>query len=241
MATDKLAKQGTTSIVSVDVDFTSIKEALIDSGEEFGVFDFTRIQLPAGNGAAVFNIETLDGPQTPKTIECVILDQQRVKSYFKDAYTGESNPPDCLSADGLTGIGEPGGNCEDCPLNQFGSDGNGKACSDRRHVLLLVEGEMFPLFLNVPPSSIKNFSKYLKALVLKGIKVSNAITIISLNKTKSGGGIEYAELVFTYNGLIDEQQKAIVQQYKDALGGILAQHAMARPEPPFDVSAHTKG
>ena len=93
-------------------------------------FQFDRIKIPAGGGT-VFEIPADEGDETVmvKDITGVILFNHPANSYYTDKYQGGSNPPDCGSFDGITGTGNPGGQCKTCSFNQYGSgEGQAKAC-----------------------------------------------------------------------------------------------------------------
>jgi hypothetical protein len=66
-----------------------------------------------------------DEPEPDNEFAVVILCHHLLLCCYKIKYTGGNSPPDCGSFDGETGIGDPGGECKRCPLNQFGSDENG--------------------------------------------------------------------------------------------------------------------
>lgn len=128
---------------------------------------FDRVKIPAG-GTIMFELpgDEADEPETVKEFSAVILHHHPVLQYYKEKYTGGSNPPDCGSLDGVTGEGDPGGVCAKCPLAQFGSGENGgKACKNRRRLFLLREGEIFPLLLSLPTGSLKEYSRYIKRLL----------------------------------------------------------------------------
>ena len=88
-------------------------------------FSFDRVKLPAGGGTA-FELPSAESDETEmvKDITGVIVYNHPAYAYYHDKYTGGNNPPDCGSFDGVTGIGNPGGNCADCPYNKFGSGSN---------------------------------------------------------------------------------------------------------------------
>ena len=84
---------------------------------------FERIKIPSGGGV-MFEIpgENPEEPDTVKTFSAVILYQHSLNAYYQSEYQGGSNPPDCGSFDGHHGEGNPGGSCDSCPLNQYGSE-----------------------------------------------------------------------------------------------------------------------
>ena len=83
---------------------------------------FERVKIPSGGGV-MFEIpgENPEEPDTVKTFSAVILYQHSLNAYYQSEYQGGSNPPDCGSFDGHHGEGNPGGSCDSCPLNQYGS------------------------------------------------------------------------------------------------------------------------
>ena len=160
---------------------------------------FERIKIPAA-GSTVFEIpsEDPDNPDAVKEFSAVILYHHPLYAYYKNKYTGGSNPPDCGSFDGITGEGDPGGRCDKCPYNQFGSgEGGGKACKNRRRIYLLREGEIFPMILSLPTGSLKDFTRYLMRLLSKGKKSNSVVTRFSLRKATNANGITFSQAQFT--------------------------------------------
>ena len=161
-------------------------------------FQLDRIKLPSG-GMTAFEVPLGDGENSElsKEIEGVILYNHPAYAYYREAYQGGSNPPDCGSFDGATGIGNPGGSCRSCPYNEFGSgQGKSKACKNRRMLYILRENEIFPMMLNLPTGSLKGFTKYVQSLLTKGKRPHQVVTSISLRKASSSGGIDYSQAVF---------------------------------------------
>ena len=159
---------------------------------------FEQIRIPIG-GVTYFEMpgEDPEKPETVKEFSAVILHHHIMRAYYKEKYTGGNNPPDCGSFDGAEGTGEPGGNCENCACNKFGTGENGaKACKERRRLYLLLEGEMFPLVLSLPTGSLKDFSRYLMRCLPKWGKSSAGITRFSLVKAVNKGGIAYTKVRF---------------------------------------------
>ena len=60
-----------------------------------------------------------------QTLEGVILFNHSANSYWPAGSEYDDNtPPQCQSVDGKVGYGDPGGICEACDYNKFGSDPN---------------------------------------------------------------------------------------------------------------------
>lgn len=130
-----------------------------------------------------------DEPDMIKEFSAVILYHHPMYVFYSSKFNGSNNPPDCLSIDGITGAGVPGGKCINCPKNKFGSGENGsKACKNKHQMYLLREGEIFPVILSLLTSSNKEFSRYIKRLLSKGKKSDSVVTKFSLKKGCKQGG-----------------------------------------------------
>ena len=183
-------------------------------GEELNGLNLTfdRIKIPSG-GSTAFEVPGDDGEETEmvREITGVILYHHPAYAYYPEKYAGGSNPPECGSFDGITGIGVPGGACDTCPYNRFGSgDGQSKACKNRRMIYILREGEIFPMVLSLPTGSLKEFTKYVKRQLTKGRKPSGIVTKISLKKASSTSGIAFSQAVFSYVRNLTVEERAAV-------------------------------
>ncbi len=190
--------------------------------------DFDRVKIPSGGGLA-FELpgEDEDDYETEKTITGIIVDQHSTNAYWADSYAGGNAPPDCSSMDGKSGIDKAGAThgCAGCPNNQWGSDlkqdgsfGRGKACKNSRRIYILREGEMFPLLLTLPPTSLKNFGNFLAKRVLARDKLpAEVITEVSLKKATSGDGISYSQAKFKIVGLLSEEKVREVRKYAESI------------------------
>lgn len=173
---------------------------------------FERIKIPSG-GVTMFEIpgDNPDEPETVKEFSAVILHHHPMFAYYKEKYTGGSNPPDCGSFDGKYGEGNPGGNCETCPYNKFGSGDNGaKACKNRRRIYLLREGELFPMILSLPTGSLKEFSRFLMKQLSKGNKSNMIVTRFSLKKAVNGNGIAFSQAQFSFDRKLTKEEYALI-------------------------------
>lgn len=173
---------------------------------------FERVKIPSG-GITMYELpgEDSDIPETVKEFSAVVLCHHPVYQFYRDKYTGGSAPPDCGSFDGVTGEGDPGGVCAKCPYRKFGSGENGgKACKDRRRLFLLREGEIFPLILSLPTGSLKEFARYIKRLLSKGIKSNMVVTRFSLKKATNANGIAYSQAAFALDRVLTPEEQAPV-------------------------------
>ena len=187
--------------------------------EELNGLDITfeRIKVPSA-GSTMFEVpgEDVAEPESVKEFSAVILWQHALFAYYKNAYTGGNNPPDCGSFDGKKGEGDPGGDCESCPLNQFGSaEGGGKACKNRRRIYLLREGEIFPMLLSLPTGSLKEFTRYLVRTVGKQGRICRVVTRFSLKKAVNASGIAYSQAQFAIDRLLTDEEFAVIVRLAD--------------------------
>jgi hypothetical protein len=161
---------------------------------------FEVVKMPSG-GATMFEIVGEDGAEeNVSEIKGVIVDYKTVKAFWSSEFTGEKNPPDCISNDGRRGEGDPGGPCNSCVFNEFGSDskgGKGKACKDIISLFILTEGSLLPIRIAIPPGSRKNFEDYINFLITRVRPYYGVVTSITLSKAVSGGGIKYSQATFS--------------------------------------------
>lgn len=204
-------------IVATDSGYLSLQDFnLTDilSQELDGLQDgFERIKIPSA-GSTVFEVpgDNPSEPDTFKEFSAVILLHHPLYAFYKSKYTGGNQPPECGSLDGVTGVGDPGGNCMNCPYNQFGTGENGsKACKNRRRIYVLREGEIFPMILSLPTGSLKEFSRYIKRLLSKGRKSNSVVTRFSLKKTTNSGGITFSQAQFAIDRVLSPQEHALIE------------------------------
>ena len=179
--------------------------------------EFERIKIPAG-GSVMFESPSgnPDEPDMIKEFSAVILYHHPMYVFYNSKFNGSNNPPDCLSIDGITGVGVPGGKCINCPKNKFGSGENGsKACKNKHQMYLLREGEIFPVILSLLTSSNKEFSRYIKRLLSKGKKSDSVVTKFSLKKAVNKAGISYSQVQFSVARELDIKEIELIKQYAE--------------------------
>ncbi len=184
-------------------------------------FRFTHVKVPAGGGLA-FELpgDDDDEPEIEKTLEGVIVHHHAVNAYWSEEFTGGNEPPDCASLDGKVGVGSPGGPCNSCPMNDWGSgrDGKGKACNNRRRIYLLRAGEMFPILLSLPPTSLGNFADLLsRRLIQRGLTTKQVVVRGKIKKAVSSTGIDYSQVVWSVNGRLAQQDAERMKEYGESI------------------------
>lgn len=186
---------------------------------ELGGMDisFDRVSIPAAGGQAFEVPGEMPGEtDMVKDFSGVILFHHPMFTYYRERFTGGNNAPDCGSYDGITGVGNPGGVCATCPLNQFGSGENGgKACKNKRRIYVLREGELIPILLVLPTGSMKEFSVYIKRLLAKGKKSNSVVTKFSLKKVTNASGIAYSQAQFAVERVLTSEEMPFVQAMSD--------------------------
>lgn len=178
---------------------------------------FERIKIPSA-GSTVFEVpgEDPNEPDTVKEFSAVILYHHTLHAFYKNKYTGGNQPPDCGSLDGVTGEGNPGGNCVRCQYNQFGSGENGsKACKNRRRIYVLREGEIFPMLLSLPTGSLREYTKYIKRLLARGKMSNSVVTRFSLKKAVNAGGITYSQAQFVIDRELTPEEYTLVSRLSE--------------------------
>lgn len=218
---------------------TAIKEEL----DGLGQIPFDSIKIPAGGGIT-FEIpgDDPDRPETASSIVGVIVYHHAVNAYWPGEYRGGNEPPECASFDGRQGIDRESGElmpCASCPHNQFGSGKNGgKACKNGHRVYILRSGEMLPLLLTVPPTSLKALSAYLsRSIVLKGTRCWKVITELTLKKEKNAGGIAYSSCVFKRVGTVPPEQVEATKAMADFVRSVSTAVPIVEDTSPLNESA----
>lgn len=234
--TELAKKSGFAAVQALDV----LNDALADdcAGLEFQI---DRIKIPAGGGTQFELPEDINGEVVSiPELTGVILYHKPMYAYYRTAYEGGNNPPDCGSYDGVNGYGTPGGLCSKCPYNEFGSgQGQSKACKNKRLVFLIREGEIFPVELTIPPGSLKTFTNFVKSQLTKQRRLNEMVTKIHIKRATNAKGIAYAQVMFSFVRMLDEDEKRViagmtaqVKAYADALNP--AALIATDEEPPVD-------
>ena len=190
--------------------------------------DLQRIKVPSGGGI-VWEIPTLDDTEDVAEFEGIIVFHKFQNAYWREEYDGSNNPPDCAAPDAEYGIGDPGGACAKCPMNEFGTarKGAGKACKNTKILFILREGQILPTALNVPPTSLRSVKNYLLSLASAGITYYGAITKFGLEKDKNVNGITYSKIVLRLKEKLPLEIKTKVKQYHLGIRPALEQVVVA--------------
>ncbi len=217
--------------MTASMDFTT--DDLADDMEGIEI-KLPRIKIPSG-GTIQFELPT-DDPENPdytKTLEGIILYHHPQFAYWPEGKEyDESTAPLCSSVDGKTGIGEPGGNCSMCALNEYGTaaEGRGKACKNMRTLYLLCSGQFLPYQLSLSPTSLKPFTDFCnQAFAFRRRACFGSVVQISLKKMTNGTN-EYSVAVFKrildFDGEKLAQVRAYTENFREQIKYSLQQRAV---------------
>ncbi|MFR8542804.1 MAG: hypothetical protein ACLVD8_25860 [Enterocloster sp.] len=103
----------------VEGDFSS--EEIAEDADGLQMMSFQRVKIPRRRLARSSRSppRTPDNPDYARTLEGVILYNHAACTLWPEGSEyDEDTKPLCSSVDGKTGIGEPGGACATCPMNE---------------------------------------------------------------------------------------------------------------------------
>lgn len=188
-------------------------------------FDLSRVKVPTGGGTT-WEVPELEGSTPSKAIEGIIVGWRDVRAYWEHSFSG-AQPPDCSSQDAVTGIGNPGGSCNVCPMAEFGSkvgdDGKpraGQACKLMRLLFILRKDDLLPLVLTAPPTSIPIIKRYFLQLASRGLPYWSVGTKFGLEKTRSGDGIEFSRIMPAIGARLTPEEDAKAREYSAFFGSM---------------------
>lgn len=178
-------------------------------GEGIDRFDLTRAVNPQGENIEwkIPGLEEED--EKIREVEGVIIFHRKVRVYYESEYKKGGGPPQCTSLNGRLGLGTPGGNCEECPFQVFGSGKNdGKACKEIKEIFMLRSGELLPTLFNITSVNFRKPNKYLLDLLSKrNLAFNHVITKIRLEPDVSAGGYDYARTDFSLVSVLPQEQR----------------------------------
>lgn len=146
-----------------------------------------------------------DGTKTPGPLELVVVDFTSKNSFYETAFDQKNpTPPACFSIGNDIKTMVPSKNaplsqatdCATCPNNQFGSDGDGKACKNSRLLAVLPPDadEDTPLWLlATSPTANKGFDGFVSA-VARTFEMPPVGVIVQVSFDPS---VTYAKMLFS--------------------------------------------
>lgn len=171
---------------SMDALVEVLTENIGDGG--LSLRNLIRVPMPAGGSTAWEIPDPLaDKPMMTQEIVCTMAYWQAARVFWipeeDGSLTGE--PPDCSSPDGKRPIPDgmygpngsnahlnPAGKCSTCPMSKWGSTlkkggGKGQACADRRLLFVSQPGELLPILISAPPTSLDPLKEFMIPLSVR--------------------------------------------------------------------------
>jgi hypothetical protein len=243
----KIMPNPNTALIPLGADYEVLSCNAREVAEMIGEFledglkpnDLEQIKIPTG-GAIQWE---LPGGEMVNSFEGVIVGIQTTRAYWEGDFAGGGTPPNCTSQNGRTGIGSPGGECDFCPKNMWGSgkNGTGTACSPRKKIYILRPEGFLPVVLSLPVTSMDKLRKYQIRLLNQRTGVNIAVTRFGLERTKSKAGILYSQVTCTAVGPLPESLIPLARSYAKMIQsavGIEPNEPQAAPvAAPFDPNA----
>jgi hypothetical protein len=214
--------------ISLGDDFHRLAELLEANhcGAPLTAADCERLTTPTG-GVLHFTRHTPSGDEPHREIHGIIINNQFRRVHWSETFDQRSAPqaPDCASADGIIGVGDPGGVCADCPLSSFIND-EAPACRSFIDIFFIAPGELFPTLLTVARGSIKAVRRYFFALTKRGLPLHHVVTEFSLERATNRRGIVFSRLVLKQVRLLNEGERGrateVVTAFRRVLTGAKA-------------------
>jgi hypothetical protein len=180
-------------------------------GTGLSIQDLETIKVPSGAGGQ-WEVPGVEGVKHQKALEGIVIFSQSTRAYWPDSFndTGGGTPPQCMSVDAITGIGDPGGECSGCPKAEFGSDPHGskrgQACAESRLAFMVMKEDILPMVIKIPAMSLGNSRKYLTGLLSKRRAIHSVYTRLTLEKDKNKDGIDFSKIIFEKYGDVENPE-----------------------------------
>jgi hypothetical protein len=207
----------TLAIANMDIETVVdvMRESSLDGGDGLSPFDLDRIQFPSA-GSLTYAVPTDEGKKRAvETLDAIVLHHHPIRQFYEGNYDPSTpTAPRCTSADGMRGVGNPGGDCLKCRFGEFNC-----GCKQYRVLYLLFPENQAPTLLVLPRTSLNPARKYLRKLALTGTHCYGLITKIGLTERRSGPGMV---ATFAPGPKLTPEMLAIVRAYAQAFRASIA-------------------
>lgn len=201
-----------------------------------------RVGAPGGDVIKVTQdkrFEFPDGTKSAGPVQMVIVDFMSSNAFYEGSYDPNNiSPPACFAIGSKPTMLVPSNNspvkqadaCSACPMNQFGSAGNGKACKNSRVLAVLPPGATAdtPLWiLKVSPTALKAFDAYVTQVARQfHLPPVAVVTEISFDES-----VSYSSLRFG-NPVPNEDLETYFARKGEALERLLTEPDVSQYEAP---------
>lgn len=170
-----------------------------------------------------------DGTEADE-LRLVIVDFTNVNNFYEGAYNKDAIvPPACFAINPIIVNMVPSDNspvkqsdaCQGCPMNEFGSDGNGKACKNIRRLAVLppdAEDDTPLWILDTSATANKSFDAYVRGVAQKfGVMPVGVTTLVTFDPSVDYPSLRFSEPEPNENldvhyGRIDEARERLIQE-----------------------------
>lgn len=219
-------------------------------------FDLDRVSIP-GSGAAHWSVPDLNGePEAVKELEGVVILHGDRRAFWDESFdeSGGGSPPDCSSLDARIGYGWRRGmaegqrsqqGCKTCSLSQWGSNSdvkedNQQACSNRKLLFFLRQGDLIPLCVDLAPTSVKPFNRFMLRLAGRMLPAYGVILGLKLIQEESRTGIKYSVVSPRLVAPLEEKDAAGMEAMGEAMRPLFLKTGLENPnEEGFTASQST--
>ena len=172
------AKRGQAWLTPADPE---IRAAFLENlaGQKLGAADIPRVKNPSGGGSH-FEVHG----EATKTIEGVVVHHGLSRILWPDRMGGQ---PLCVAEDAKTGRGTPGGDCDSCPLSEWGSNQKegrerAQACTLGHDFYVMRPGEMLPVRVVATATALGDVKQFLLLLASQGKRLRNIVVRFTLRE-----------------------------------------------------------
>lgn len=167
-----------------------------------------RVAAPTGSAIRLTQDKQFslpDGTKTPGPLQLVVVEFTNKNVFYETAFDAKNpTPPACFSIGTNPKAMVPSANspiiqskdCTDCPMNAWGSKGNGKACSNTKLLAVLppdADADTPMWLLSVSPTAGKGFDKFVgDAARIFQLPPVGVVVTVGFNPNET-----YAQLTFT--------------------------------------------
>lgn len=211
-------------VVDTSFDISNIKdiyERIAAAQNAVGGRPTLKAKVGSG-GVKVFTITNGNRDIVVEKFRGVIIAHHKNNALFESSEDDRMNtPPICSSTDGIAGINHKTGerrDCENCPYNEFGTSGKGKACKNMHRLYILVEDSPIPVTLSIPPTSLELWRNYaLMDVAAAGLEMSEVVTEFGLTNEVNEAGQKYSIVNFKLVGKVNQE----VKEFCKNMGGTI--------------------